>query len=54
MFYAYLIVENSSAKLFVDSAKVTDEVKAHLENAGVELRPYDAILSEIERYFQTH
>lgn len=51
MFYAYLIVENSSARLFVDNAKVTDEVIAHLENAGVELRPYDTILSEIERYF---
>ncbi|XP_020272756.1 probable Xaa-Pro aminopeptidase P, partial [Asparagus officinalis] len=47
--YAYLIVENNSARLFVDNSKVTDEVIVHLANAGVEVRPYDTILSEIER-----
>lgn len=47
--YAYLIVENNSARLFVDNSKVTDEVIAHLANAGVEVRPYDTVLSEIER-----
>lgn len=46
--YAYLIVEINGAKLFVDNSKVTAEVLNHLKNAGVELRPYDAILSEIE------
>ncbi|OWM85360.1 hypothetical protein CDL15_Pgr018984 [Punica granatum] len=46
--YAYLLVRIDSAKLFIDSAKVTPKVMAHLKNAGVELRPYDTILSEIE------
>uniref|UniRef100_A0A6N2LXL6 Creatinase N-terminal domain-containing protein n=1 Tax=Salix viminalis TaxID=40686 RepID=A0A6N2LXL6_SALVM len=47
--YAYLIVEVDGAKLFVDNSKVTPEVLNHLENAGVELKPYDTILSEVER-----
>lgn len=47
--YAYLIVEVDQAKLFVDSSKVTAEVKDHLTNAGIELRPYDSILTEIDR-----
>ncbi|KAE8010202.1 hypothetical protein FH972_006592 [Carpinus fangiana] len=46
--YAYLIVEIDRAKLFIDNTKVTPEVMNHLKNAGVELRPYDSILSEIE------
>ncbi|WCJ43144.1 Aminopeptidase P2 [Euphorbia peplus] len=46
--YAYLIVEIDGAKLFVDNSKVTPEVLSHLKDAGVELRPYDSILPEIE------
>ncbi|XP_022719386.1 probable Xaa-Pro aminopeptidase P isoform X2 [Durio zibethinus] len=47
--YAYLIVEVDAAKLFVDNSKVTPEVMDYLKNAGVELRPYDSILSEVRR-----
>lgn len=47
--YAYLIVEIGDAKLYIDNSKVTPEVLAHLKGAGVQLRPYEAILSEIER-----
>lgn len=46
--YAYLLVKTETAELFVDSSKITPEVMDHLKNAGVELRPYDTILSEIE------
>ncbi|KAK3418565.1 hypothetical protein EUGRSUZ_H04494 [Eucalyptus grandis] len=46
--YAYLLVKTETAELFVDSSKITPEVMDHLKNAGVELRPYDKILSEIE------
>ncbi|CAN0914258.1 Aminopeptidase P2 [Linum grandiflorum] len=46
--YAYLVVTIDDAKLFVDSSKVTPEVSSHLKNAGVQLRPYESILSEIE------
>lgn len=47
--YAYLVVDINGAKLFVDNLKVTPEVMEHLKNAGVELRQYESILSEIER-----
>ncbi|XP_039040416.1 aminopeptidase P2-like [Hibiscus syriacus] len=47
--YAYLIVEAEGAKLFVNESKLTPEVMDHLKNAGVELRPYDSILSDIKR-----
>lgn len=47
--YAYLIVEIDRATLFVDDSKVTPNVMSHLTNAGVELRPYNSILSEIKR-----
>lgn len=46
--YAYLIVEIDAAKLFVDNSKVTPEVMDYLKKAGIELRPYESILSEIE------
>ncbi|KAK9219126.1 hypothetical protein WN943_007765 [Citrus x changshan-huyou] len=46
--YAYLIVEIDRVKLFVDDSKVTPDVMDHLKNAGVELRPYNSILSEIK------
>lgn len=48
--YAYLLVKTDTAELFVDSSKITLEVMDHLKNAGVELRPYDKILSEIEKW----
>lgn len=47
--YAYLIVEIDKAKLFVDNSKVTKDVMDHLKSAGIELRPYESILSEVER-----
>ncbi|KAI3810551.1 hypothetical protein L1987_20170 [Smallanthus sonchifolius] len=46
--YAYLIVEIDFAKLFVDNSKVTPEVMDYLKKAGIELRAYESILSEIE------
>ncbi|XP_024993526.1 probable Xaa-Pro aminopeptidase P [Cynara cardunculus var. scolymus] len=48
VFYAYLIVEIDAAKLFVDNSKVTPEVMDYLKKAGIELRSYESILSEIE------
>ncbi|KAL0413106.1 UNVERIFIED_CONTAM: Aminopeptidase P2 [Sesamum radiatum] len=46
--YAYLVVEIDGAKLFIDDAKLNPEVNHYLKNAGIELRPYESILSEIE------
>lgn len=50
--YSYLIVKSGQAELFIDSSKVTSEVTSHLKNAGVEVKPYDSILSEIEKSVQ--
>lgn len=47
--YAYLIVEVEAAKLFVDNSKVNGEVMSYLKSAGVELKAYESILSEIKR-----
>lgn len=47
--YAYLIVEVDAAKLFVDKSKVTGEVASYLKSAGVELKAYESILTEIKR-----
>ncbi|KAG5087110.1 hypothetical protein JHK82_054507 [Glycine max] len=47
--YAYLIVEVSGAKLFIDDSKVTEEVRDHLKKADTEIRPYNSVISEIER-----
>ncbi|GKA81026.1 probable Xaa-Pro aminopeptidase P, partial [Tanacetum coccineum] len=46
--YAYLIVEMDATKLFVDNFKVTPEVMDYLKTAGIELKPYGSILSEIK------
>ncbi|KAL0455076.1 UNVERIFIED_CONTAM: Aminopeptidase P2 [Sesamum latifolium] len=46
--YAYLVVEIDGAKLFIDDAKLNPEVIHYLKNAGIELMPYESILSEIE------
>ncbi|PIN10226.1 Xaa-Pro aminopeptidase [Handroanthus impetiginosus] len=46
--YAYLVVEIDGAKLFIDDVKINPDVMHYLKNAGIELRPYESILSEIE------
>ncbi|GFQ00200.1 probable xaa-pro aminopeptidase p [Phtheirospermum japonicum] len=46
--YAYLVVEIDEAKLFIDDAKVKSDVEHYLKTAGIELRPYESILSHIE------
>ncbi|XP_073270444.1 aminopeptidase P2 [Primulina huaijiensis] len=46
--YAYLVVEIDEAKLFTDDAKITPEVMKYLKNSGIELRPYESILAEVE------
>jgi Xaa-Pro aminopeptidase len=45
VFFAYSIVTPDDATLFIDEAKLTDEVKAHLGDA-VKIKPYDAIFEE--------
>lgn len=42
-------MEISTATLFVDNNKVSDDVLDHLQKAGVKVKPYEGILSEVER-----
>ncbi|KAG6427300.1 hypothetical protein SASPL_111542 [Salvia splendens] len=46
--YAYIIVEIDGAKLFINDAKINPDVMDYLKNAGIEVRPYESILSEVE------
>jgi Xaa-Pro aminopeptidase len=47
--YAYVVVELETASLFVDDSKVTPEVLAHLNEAGVSVKPYTSLVFEIKR-----
>lgn len=40
---SYLTVSMDDAVWYVDEAKVTDEIRAALESAGVKIAPYDAV-----------
>jgi Xaa-Pro aminopeptidase len=46
VFFSYAVVTPTTATLYVDDSKLTDEVKAHLGDA-VTIRPYDAIFSDV-------
>ena len=43
VFYSYLLIGLDRAWLFVDSCKVSDEIRAHLAEDGVEVCPYDGL-----------
>ncbi|MCB0704909.1 MAG: aminopeptidase P family protein [Saprospiraceae bacterium] len=44
VFYAYASISPDNVTLFVDAAKVPNELRKELAEAGIELRPYDSIL----------
>ncbi len=41
--YAYALVTQAEALLFIDSAKVSEAIEAALAEEGIEIRPYDAV-----------
>eukprot|EP00850_Spirogloea_muscicola_P025140 SM002279S07718 [mRNA] locus=s2279:28:1558:+ [translate_table: standard] len=45
---AYAVVSLDSATLFVDAAKVTEPVAAHLASAGVGVQPYEDMVPEMQ------
>ena len=47
--YAYVLVELETATLFVADSKLTPEVSVHLSEAGVSVKPYSSLVSEIKR-----
>jgi Xaa-Pro aminopeptidase len=48
VFLSYAIVTTDSAILFVDSSKINAQVAAHLEEAGVTVKPYEEAFNEIK------
>ncbi|KAF7514320.1 hypothetical protein GJ744_000090 [Endocarpon pusillum] len=46
VFFSYAAVTLTTARIYVDSNKLTDEVKDHL-GTDVEIRPYDSLLSDL-------
>ena len=52
VFFSYAIITPSSATLYVDSEKLSPEVKSHLGDK-VQIRPYDAILEDTKMLSST-
>ena len=46
---AYAYISRNQKELFVDDAKITDEVRKHLNDCGVRVRKYDDIVHFLER-----
>jgi Xaa-Pro aminopeptidase len=40
VFVSYVLITETSAELFIDEDKISDEIAAHLKDAGVVVRPY--------------
>lgn len=50
VFVSYLLISSQQVSLYVDSAKINDEVKAYLTENGISLYPYNKVAEELERY----
>ena len=50
VFVSYLLISSQQVSLYVDSAKISDEVKAYLTENGISLYPYNKVAEGLERY----
>lgn len=50
VFVSYLLISSLQVSLYVDSAKINDEVKAYLTENGILLYPYNKVAEGLERY----
>lgn len=50
VFVSYLLISSQQVLLYVDSAKINDEVKAYLTENGISLYPYNKVAEGLERY----
>lgn len=50
VFVSYLLISSQQVSLYVDSAKINDEVKAYLAENGISLYPYNKVAEGLERY----
>ncbi len=48
VFLSYFLMAGDNCTLYVDEAKITDEVKAYLTKANVEVKGYDDIVEDIK------
>jgi Xaa-Pro aminopeptidase len=49
VFISYLLVGEKDVNLYIDNQKVGDDIREKLEKDGIEIRPYDSILSDINK-----
>ncbi|KAF7720703.1 hypothetical protein EC973_006318 [Apophysomyces ossiformis] len=49
VFYSYALVTQNKVTLYVNEAKVTEEVRAHL-GSEIKLKPYEAIFDDLRQY----
>jgi Xaa-Pro aminopeptidase len=54
VFISYLLVSKSSVTLFIDQTKITDEVKAYLEENNILVKGYEEIFQELEGISAEH
>lgn len=52
VFVAYLLISSEKATLFIDKAKVTDEVSGYLKEQGVDIAPYTEVDNGLRDYFE--
>jgi Xaa-Pro aminopeptidase len=52
VFFSYAVVTPTTATLYIDSAKISDEVRFHLGDS-VTIRPYDAIQEDVKLLKET-
>lgn len=50
VFVSYLLISSQQVSLYVDSAKINDEVKAYLTENGILLYPYNKVAEGLDRY----
>lgn len=50
VFVSYLLISSQQVSLYVDSAKINDEVKTYLAENGISLYPYNKVAEGLERY----
>lgn len=50
VFVSYLLISSQQVSLYVDSAKINDEVKAYLTENGISLYLYNKVAEGLERY----
>ena len=50
VFVSYLLISSQQVSLYVDSAKINDEVKAYLTENGISLYPYNKVAEGLKQY----